>query len=75
MNTDQRKLLRNASYLFAGIAVVAGVAAFDAGALGAAVVLAIALVIVGKFVWAGRPAADVRSLGQDLSELEGREKR
>jgi hypothetical protein len=59
MNTDQRKLLRNGCYFFAGTAALAGAGGFvyagdattAAGFLGAA-----ALVIAGKFIWAGRDA-------------------
>jgi len=57
MNTDQRRLLRNACYLFAGAAglfVVFAALSVDPGQLLAGLFAVVVLVFAGKFIWAGR---------------------
>jgi hypothetical protein len=55
MNTEQRRLLRNACYFFAGAAFLA--AATTGGDVTVPSGLAgIALAFAGKFIWAGRDA-------------------
>ncbi len=60
MNTDQRRLLRNACYVFAGAAalvVVFAVLGLDLGPGLAGLAAAVVLIFAGKFIWAGRDAS------------------
>jgi hypothetical protein len=73
MNTDQRRLLRNACYLFAGAAglfVVFSALSFDLGPGIAGLFTVVVLIFAGKFIWAGRPVGHLQSLGKDLAEVD-----
>jgi hypothetical protein len=73
MNTEQRKLLRNACYFFAVVGVLGGCGAFLFGEIAISVfafIMGAALVFAGKFIWAGRPVGQLQGLGHDLREIE-----
>jgi hypothetical protein len=64
MNTSQRNIIRIGCYVLAGLSLLA---VMDGGF--APLIAAIVLVIVGKVVWAGRPLAQIASLGSDALEI------
>ena len=68
MNTSQRNIVRVGCFVLAALAVVAGFSSGDIPGVLAGITGAVALVVVGKLVWAGRPMGHVVGLGSDILE-------
>jgi hypothetical protein len=70
VNTSQRNTVRVGSFVLAALAVLAGLSSGDIPGSLAGITGAVALVVVGKVVWAGRPMGEVMGLGTDALEAE-----
>lgn len=70
MNTSQRNIVRVGCLVLAALAVLAGLSTGDIPGALAGITGAVAVVVVGKVVWAGRPMGHVVGLGTDILEAE-----
>jgi hypothetical protein len=70
VNTRQRNIVRVGCFVLAALAILAGLSSGDIPGVLAGISGAVALVVVGKVVWAGRPMGHVVGLGPDIREAE-----
>jgi hypothetical protein len=70
VNTSQRNIVRVGCFVLAALAVLAGLSSGDIPGVLAGMTGAVAFVIVGKVVWAGRPMGHAVGLRTDLPEAE-----
>jgi hypothetical protein len=70
VNTSQRNIVRVGCFVLAALSVLAGLSSGDLPGVLAGITGAVAVVVVGKVVWAGRPMGHVVGLGVDILEAE-----
>jgi hypothetical protein len=68
MNAKQRNIVRLACYVLSGPALLLGLRSTDIPGILGGVIGALALLVLGKVVWAGRPMTPAPGLGIDSLE-------